>query len=139
MGQHTFAGLVRYRAAAYALAGADADNPLVTGNTTFSITPLAAAQIAFTVSRTSTAGVPFAITVTVQDAYGNTVTDYQGTVHFTLTGPAMAQANYTFTTADMGSHTFNNLMLSQAGDYTLTGMDTADPTLSGSTLFTVSA
>jgi hypothetical protein len=40
--------------------------------------------------------------------------------------------------SDMGSHTFNNLVLSQAEDYTPTGMDSADPTLSGSTLFTVS-
>jgi hypothetical protein len=50
----------------------------------------------------------------------------------------MAQADYTFTAADMGSHTFNNLVLSQAGDYTLAGMDVADPAVSGSTSFTVS-
>jgi rhamnogalacturonan endolyase len=84
------------------------------------------------------AGVPFSVTVTVQDAYGNTVTGYQGMVHFQLTGPQMAMANYTFTAADMGSHTFSNLVLNQAGDYTLTGTDTADPTVSGSTPFTVS-
>jgi hypothetical protein len=27
--------------------------------------------------------------LTVQDAYGNTVTGYQGTVHFQVTGPVM--------------------------------------------------
>jgi hypothetical protein len=120
------------------VAGADTATPLISGSTTFTITPAAADHIAFTVPATVTAGVPFAITVTVQDAYGNTVTGYTGTVHFTLTGPAMAQADYTFTASDMGSHTFSNLMLSQAGDYTLGGMDSADPTVSGSTSFTVS-
>jgi hypothetical protein len=138
-GQHAFSNLVLRRAGAYTVAGADTDNALITGGTAFTVTPAAADHIAFTVPGTITAGVPFAITVTVQDAYGNTVTGYTGTVHFTLTGPAMAQADYTFTAADMGSHTFNNLVLSQAGDYTLTGMDTGDPTVGGSTLFTVSA
>jgi hypothetical protein len=138
MGQHTFNNLVFQRAGAYTLAGADTVNPLITGSTTFTITPAAAAHIAFTVPSTITAGMPFAITVTVQDAYGNTVTGYTGTVHFTLTGPAMAMANYTFTASDMGSHTFNNLVLSQAGDYTLTGMDTGDSMVSGSIMFTVS-
>ena len=126
------------RAGAYTVAGADTANPLVNGNATFTVTPAAAAHIAFSVPSTMTAGVPFAITVTVQDAYGNTVTGYPGTVHFTLTGPAMAMANYTFTASDMGSHTFNNLVLSQPGDYTLTGMDATDPTVTGSIMFTVS-
>jgi predicted outer membrane repeat protein len=138
MGQHAFTGLVLPRAGAYTVAAADTANVLVNDSTAFTITPAAADHIIFTVPTSITAGAPFALTVTVQDAYGNTVTDYQGTVHFTLTGPAMAQANFTFTTADMGSHTFKNLMLGQAGDYTLTGMDTLDPTLSGSTPFTVS-
>jgi hypothetical protein len=137
MGQHTFSNLVLRRAGAYTVGGADTDNPLITGGNTFTITPLVAAHIAFSVPSSITAGMPFAITVTVQDAYGNTVTDYTGTVHFTLTGQAMAQADYTLTATDMGSHTFTNLVLSQAGDYTLGGMDTADPTISGSSTFTI--
>jgi hypothetical protein len=142
-GQHAFGNLVLRQAGTYTVAGADTANPLISGSTTFTVTPAAADHIAFTVSSTSTAGVatagvPFAITVTVQDAYGNTVTDYTGTVHFTLTGVASAQADYTFTASDQGSHTFSGLVLSQAGDYTLTGTDSADPTVSGSTFFTVS-
>jgi hypothetical protein len=136
MGQHAFSNLVLRRAGAYTVAGADTANPLITGSNTFTITPAAATQIAFTVPSTITAGVPFALTVTVQDAYGNTVTNYQGGIHFTLTGPAMAQADYTFTAADMGSHTFSNLVLNQTGMYTLTGTDTTDPMLTGSIMFT---
>jgi hypothetical protein len=136
-GQHTFSKLVLTQAGTYTVAGTDTANPLITGSTTFTITPGAADHIAFSVPDTITAGMPFAITVTVQDAYGNTVTDYVGTVHFTLTGQATAQADYTFTASDMGSHTFSNLVLSQAGDYTLTATDEADPTISGSSFFTV--
>jgi hypothetical protein len=134
-GRHTF-NIAVYRAGSLSVTGTDTANPSITGGFTVTVNPAAAAQIALVVPSV-TAGVPFSITVTVQDAYGNTVTGYLGTVHFTLTGPAMAMANYTFTAADRGSHTFSNLVLNQAGTYTLTGTDTADPTLTGSTMFTV--
>jgi hypothetical protein len=134
-GQHTFINLVLRRAGTYTVAGADNDNPLINGNTAFTITPAAAAHVVFNVPNSITAGVRFAITVTVQDGYGNTVTDYAGTVHFMLTGQAMAQADYTFTTSDMGSRTFN-VVLSQPGDYTLTGSD-PDAGIDGSVSFPV--
>jgi hypothetical protein len=137
-GQHTFNNLVLRQAGTLTITGVDTADASITGTTTLTVTPAAADHIAFTLTNAITAGVPFAITVTVQDAYGNTETGYQGMVHFTLTGPAMAQADYTFAATDMGSHTFNNLTLGQAGDYTLAGMDSADPTISSSTPFTVS-
>jgi hypothetical protein len=138
MGSHAFDPQLIYTAGVFTLDGTDYADVAISGTTTFTITPAAATHIAFMVPTAITAGVPFAVTVTVQDAYGNTVTGYTGTVHFTLTGPAMAVADYIFTAADMGSHTFSNLALSQVGDYTLTGVDSADPTISASTLFTVS-
>jgi hypothetical protein len=137
MGQHTFAGLVRHLAGADTVTGADTGNPLITGSTSFTITPAAADHLAFLLPDPITAGVPFAITVVVQDVYGNTVTGYLGTVHFTATGPAMYQADYTFTADDMGSHTFDHRVLQEAGNYTISGMDDADPTLGGSVTFTV--
>jgi hypothetical protein len=139
MGQHTFYNLVLTRAGAYTVAGADTANPLITGSTAFSITPAAPDHIAFSGPTTITAEMPFAITATVQDAYGNSVTGYLGTVHFMLIGQAIAQADYTFTTADMGSHTFPHLVLNDAGDYTLTGVDQMDSSIRGSTYFTVLA
>jgi hypothetical protein len=48
-------------------------------------------------------------------------------------------SDYTFTAAHLGSHTFGNVVLGQAGGYLLTGLDTADPTLGGSVTFTVAA
>jgi hypothetical protein len=136
-GQHTFPGLALRRAGPFTVSGTDTADGSITGSTTFTITPAAADHIALSVPSLITAGLPFAITVAVQDAYGNTVTGYLGTVHFTLTGTAIAQANYTFTASDMGQHTFGNLVLSQPGDYTLTGTDTMDPMLTGSVMFTV--
>jgi hypothetical protein len=52
-------------------------------------------------------------------------------------GVAPRSCGRTFTVSDRGSHTFNNLVLGQAGDNTLTSMDTGDPTVSGSVTFTV--
>ena len=47
------------------------------------------------------------VTVTAQDAYGNTATGYTGTVHFTSSdGQAVLPADYTFAAGDNGTHTF---------------------------------
>src|SRR5262249_11692231 len=50
------------------------------------------------------AGAPFDITVTAQDAFGNTATSYTGTVQFVSSDPhpAILPADYTFTAADAG-------------------------------------
>jgi rhamnogalacturonan endolyase len=137
MGTHTFSGLVLNRAGTLTVTGTDTVNPSLTGSTSFTVTPAAPDHIAVMLPSTISAGVPFALTVAVQDAYGNTVTGYGGTVHFTLDGPAMAMADYTFTAADMGSHTCSNLVLNQTGTYMLTGTDTTDPMLTGTIMFTV--
>jgi hypothetical protein len=102
-------------------------SPRFPGGTTFTITPAAADHIALQVAPALTVGVPFALTVTVQDAYGNTVTGDQWTVHFQLMGPVTPAANYTFTAAGMGSPTFSNLELGQPGTYILTAADENDP------------
>jgi hypothetical protein len=78
-----------------------------------------------------TAGKALSVTVTAQDAYGNTVTGYTGTVHFTSTDPqAVLPANYTFTAKDAGKHTFS-VTLKTAGGQTVTVTDTASSTVTG--------
>jgi regulation of enolase protein 1 (concanavalin A-like superfamily) len=99
-----------------------------------SINALTPAHIQFTNPSTVMAGTPFPITVTVQDAYGNTVTGYTGTVHFTASNGAMA--NYTFTPADLGTHIFT-LTLTRAAALTVTGTDTGGTGATGMTSFTV--
>jgi adhesin/invasin len=75
--------------------------------------------------------VAFSLTLTVEDAFGNVVTGYSGTVHFSSSdNMATLPNNYTFTAADAGVHTFANaLVLKKKGTQTLTVADTFDPTL----------
>jgi hypothetical protein len=79
---------------------------------------------------TVTAGVPFSLTLTVEDAFGNVVTGYAGTVHFTsgdrtATLPAM----YTFRAQDKGVHTFTGLVLRKTGKQKITITDTLQSAL----------
>jgi hypothetical protein len=90
-----------------------------------------------TAANPDVAGTPFNFTVTAQDASGQTVTGYRGTVHFVASNGAMA--TYTFTAADGGTHTFSGLVLRQAGTLTVTGTDTANPFVTGGTAVTVVA
>ena len=57
-------------------------------------------------------GIAFNVTVTMKDAYGNVVTGYRGTVHFSNSdSTATLPANYVFTASDTGVHTFTGLVL----------------------------
>ncbi len=80
-----------------------------------------------------TAGTPSSLTVTTQDQYGNKITGYTGTVHFTSSdSQAMLPADYTFTSADAGTHTFSGATLKTAGAQLITATDTADSSITGS-------
>ena len=72
---------------------------------------------------------PFDITITALDPYGNTAVNYQGTVAFSTsdTDPGIVlPADYTFTAADAGVHTFSGgVTLITSGDQTITATDTA--------------
>jgi hypothetical protein len=77
------------------------------------------------------------VIVTALDAYGNTATGYRGTIHFTTSDTkASVPANYTFTAADKGVHTFPNalspaLVLKTAGTQTVRARDTVTSTITG--------
>ena len=79
----------------------------------------------------SMAGAPGTFTVTVQDAYGNTVTGYDGTIHMSSSDNlASLPADYTFTATDNGVHTFT-AVLATAGNQSLTATDTQDASITG--------
>ena len=83
------------------------------------------------VPSSTTAGSTFTVTVTATNPNGTTDTDYTGTVQFTSTDPqAVLPANYTFTTADQGVHTFT-ATLKTAGSQSLTVTDTTNPAIAG--------
>lgn len=72
------------------------------------------------------AGVATEVTVSVEDADGQPLTGYEGTIRFstTDTNSTLPQA-YAFTEADQGVHTFNNLILRTAKAHTVTATDVA--------------
>jgi subtilase family serine protease len=98
---------------------------------------------------TLTAGTPFNLTVTAQDAFNNTTPAYNGTVSFTSTDPKGAVPSpFPFGSADAGMHTFTALLLETAGNQTVSAQDTGNgisgavtiaitPAAASSFLFTV--
>jgi hypothetical protein len=87
-----------------------------------------------------TAGQTFSVTLTARDHDGNIDTGYSGTVSFTSSDPhAGLPANYTFTAADNGMHTFAGVALLTAGAQTLTAQDAANGALAGSATVAVAA
>ncbi len=63
----------------------------------------------------------FSITVSAVDPTGSIVPGYTGKIHFTSNDvQASLPADYTFSAADGGSHTFSGLTLSSAGNQTIT-------------------
>src|SRR5262249_38251775 len=73
---------------------------------------------------TITAGVAGTFTVTARNAAGSPNPGYRGTVHFTSSDPqAVLPADYTFTEADQGAHTFT-ATLKTAGSQSIMASDT---------------
>jgi predicted outer membrane repeat protein len=101
----------------------------------------AATQLAVSAPSHVSAGSPFDVTVTAWDAYHHTASGYAGTVTFASsdTDPAVVlPADYTFTAADQGVHTFvGGFTLTTVGDQSLTATDTADGTITGRITVTV--
>ncbi len=109
-----------------ALAGTGASNK-------FTISPAATSTLVVTgFPSPVTAGTGGTITVTAEDAFGNTTPDYLGTVHFTSSdGQASLPSDYTFKTGNHGTRTFN-ATLKTAGTQSITATDTAAGTITGS-------
>src|SRR5262249_16717308 len=77
------------------------------------------------------AGAALTVKVTAQDANSGIASSYQGTVHFSSSDAAAdLPADYTFTAADNGVHTFS-VTLRSAGKQTLVVNDTTLPGLRG--------
>jgi uncharacterized delta-60 repeat protein len=96
--------------------------------------PPSAPSFVVTAVSSATAGVPFSVTVTATDANGNVLTNYAGTVDFadlaSLDPQAVLPADYTFTAADQGVHTFT-VTFYKAAAQALFVADTTTPTMNG--------
>src|SRR5439155_21610480 len=87
------------------------------------------------------AGSRFGITVPGFGAQGQPVTGYTRTVSFASSDPypGLLPADYTFTQADNGTHTFPGVSLFTAGPQTLTVQDTTHSSSMGSATINVLA
>ncbi len=87
----------------------------------------------------ATAGVAGSFTVTAQKSNGSTDTGYTGTVHFVSTDyQDSVPADYTFTAADKGTHTFTTT-LTRAGNVRLWATDTQARVAPGAEIIAVQA
>jgi subtilisin-like proprotein convertase family protein len=128
-GSHTFSATLK-TAGTQSLTAADTVNSFLTGaEAGIAVTPAAASRLNVSDPADATGGTPFNVTITAQDAYGNTATGYAGTVHFTSSdGQAVLPGD---STLPNGTGTFS-VTLKTAGSQTLTATDTASSTLTGS-------
>jgi autotransporter-associated beta strand protein len=127
-GTHTFSGgATLFTAGSWDVTATETTSG-ITGNANVLVTPAAAVQFVVTAPPQANSGVPFDLTVTAADPYGNTDTNYQGTVTFTSSDSdpgVILPADYTFQPGDLGSVTFpGGVTLITPGNQTVTVTDT---------------
>jgi hypothetical protein len=138
-GVHTFSATLR-TAGSRSLTATDTATSSITGIQTITVQPAVASSLRVSgFPSPSTVGVAQSFTVTALDAYGNTATGYRGTIRVSSTDiQAVLPANYTFTAADNGAHTFS-ATLTSAGSQVLTATDTVTGSIAGAQTITVQA
>ena len=116
-------------AGAQAVAATDTPNDL-TSSASVTVEAAEMASLHASAPATATAGVPFAVTVTARDAFGNVATSYAETVAWTSTDPQAVLPQDG--TIDDGIATFQ-VSLNSQGNWTVTVTDTASTELSATT------
>jgi hypothetical protein len=144
-GSHVFSSVSLLTAGMQTLLAQDAVNGSITGTAPVAVQAAPADQFLITAPPTAVAGTPFDVIVTALDAYGNTATNYQGTVTLTTSDPdpgiVLPTAPYTFTTGsggDNGVHAFLGVTLITPGNQMLTATDAANG-IAGSATVTVNS
>jgi hypothetical protein len=137
-GTHTFTATLK-TAGGQVLAATDTGTYGVSGSEWgIAVQPAAASKFVLSAPASAQIGVAFSVTLTVEDAYGNVVTGYTGTVHFRSNdSTATLPANYTFTAADAGVHTWTGVILRRKGNRTLTVTDTLNSSLTATDTISV--
>ncbi len=132
-GVHTFAITLETAGSGSITATDTATGSIGGSQASIVVKPAAASELILSAPASVTHGVAFSLTLTVADAYGNVVTGYLGTLHFTSSDrTAILPPNYTFTAGDAGVHTFvNKTTLKTKGTQTVTVTDTKNSGLTG--------
>jgi ELWxxDGT repeat protein len=134
-GKHTFSAALK-TAGTQSITVADTFTTALTATEGgITVNAAAASKFIITAPSTVTAGAPFSLTLTVEDAYGNVVTGYAGTVRFTSSDrTATLPAMYTFLAQDKDVHTFTGLVLRKTGKQKITITDTLHSALTASVI-----
>jgi glucose/arabinose dehydrogenase len=140
-GTHQFtAGETLFTAGNQTLTATDTSDGAVTGTAGVTVTPAPADHFLVSAPASVLSGTPFDVMVVALDPYGNTDSNYQGTVTFSTSDPGpgvVLPAEYTFTADDGGVHTFTDTGLGETtlvtrGDQTLSATETPSGSLTGS-------
>ncbi|MFL5345935.1 MAG: lamin tail domain-containing protein [Hyalangium sp.] len=107
---------------------------------TFEVAPAPPRVLVLALPTSATAGSVMNAGVTIRDSLGNVATHYRGTVHFTSMDPqATLPADYTFTPADEGRHSFDVVLRTAASSQQITVADTAVASLSATLSLQIAA
>jgi hypothetical protein len=140
-GVHTFTNAVTLRTAGPdEITVTDTNDNTITGSTTVTVSFGPTSHFLFYAGFASTTpGELFSLDATALDQYGNTVTSYRGTVHFTGSdGGASFPPNYTFTGSENGTHFWpNSSSLRTAGSQTVSITDANDSSVTSQLSVTV--
>ena len=142
-GTHSFSTSL-FTARSQTLTVWDAGNSSIRGSAAVAVTAGPAYDFLITATSPSVvAGTPFSLVVTALDQFGNTATNYAGTITFTTTDTAtgvVLPGEYTFTTGNGGDNGVHTLALGVTlitpGSQTLTATDKGNG-INGSTSVTV--
>jgi hypothetical protein len=130
-GRHTFTATLN-TAGTQMLSVTDTANPAFSSQAQINVVIVVPASFEMFEEPTTTAGAAYSFTLLALDAAGNVLTGYTGTVHFTSSdAQAVLPADYTFTAADGGFHTFT-AALKTAGAQSISVVDTAHPSVTTS-------
>jgi hypothetical protein len=131
-GMHTFAGVTTLvSAGSQTVTATDTATSSITGAASVTVNPAAAAYLVLSYSLSPVKHQAWSLTVTAYDAYGNVATGYTGTVTFSSSDDkATLPADYPFTAADAGTHTFS-VTFHGLRQQSLTVTDTLDASISG--------
>ena len=138
-GVHVFTkGVTLKTAGTQSVTATDTKTATIKGSQTgIVVNALAVSSLAVSgISTPRSAGVASSVTVKAIDVFGNTVTSYTGTIHFSSSDPAaVLPPDFTFTptAAEAGFHTFTNgVTLKTTGTQSVTATDVASASITGS-------
>ncbi len=119
-----------YQDTAFGTPTLTASSGSISGTQKETISAASISQFAVVAPASAVAGTPISVTVTAQDSFGNTVTGYTGTVHFTFgtSDTGATSTNYTFSSADNGSKALSFTLTTAASGQTIGASDTSSHT-----------